>query len=372
LEAVFEVPFDVEQVPDRPAVFLVYPRAEAGAGSRPYLGRTTLLRRRLRRLLDPRGASSKRLNLASVAARVEVHWTANRLGAALTLYELARHHFPKDYQLHIKLRLPAYVKVLLTNPFPRTEVTTRLSASGSFHFGPFRTRAAAERFESEVLDLFQVRRCPEDLVPSPDHPGCIYGEMMKCLRPCQDAVTREEYASEASRLVHFLETGGASLLDSARAARDRFSQELDFEEAQRQHQRYQRIEQVLRLRDELAADASRLSGVAAAPSPEPGCVELRFLLNGVWAPAVEFRVAADASGEMIPLDRRLRELVEAQHPPKVTVRERAEHLALLARWYYSSWRDGQWIAFDGPATLPYRKLVRAVSKVASAQEKLFG
>ena len=46
------------------------------------------------------------------------------------------------------------------------------------------------------LDLFQLRRCQEDLAPSPGHPGCIYGEMGKCLRPCQEAVSREEYAGE--------------------------------------------------------------------------------------------------------------------------------------------------------------------------------
>ncbi|MGC4054350.1 MAG: hypothetical protein QM757_35150 [Paludibaculum sp.] len=92
----------------------------------------------------------------------------------------------------IKLRLAPFVKVLLANAFPRTTITTRLSVSQAFQDGPFRSRVTAERFEQELLDLFQVRRCQDDLKVSPDHPGCIYGEMMRCLRPCQDVVGPED------------------------------------------------------------------------------------------------------------------------------------------------------------------------------------
>ena len=64
------------------------------------------------------------------------------------------------------------------------------------------------------------------------------------------------------------------------------------------------------------------------------------------------------------LDRKLRETFAALTPRKLAVRERQEYLALLARWYYSSWRDGEWLAFDSYEQIPYRKLVNAVSRVA--------
>jgi hypothetical protein len=35
------------------------------------------------------------------------------------------------------------------------------------------------------------------------------------------------------------------------------------------------------------------------------------------------------------------------------------------RWYYSSWREGEWLAFDAPEKLPFRKLVRTISRVAA-------
>lgn len=360
--AFLDPPFDLTAIPDSPAVFLIHLRE-----GRPYLARTARLRRRLLRLLGPRASTSRLLSLRDPAARVEYHLTASRLASSLLLYELARHHFPEEYAEMLKLRPAVFLKVLLANRFPRTTVTTRLSASQAYQFGPFRSRASAEKFEQELLDLFQVRRCQEDLVPAPDHPGCIYGEMMKCLRPCQEVVGPDEYRTESGRLVEFLATAGASLLEPAAAARDRFSQDLDFEQAQRQHARYLRIEQVLKQRDELAAPVETLSGAVVAPSPEPGCVELLFFLNGAWAEPVEFRVAA-SGGEMIPLDRRLRDLLPAVQPPRLTLRQRAEHLSILARWFYSSWRDADWIPFPAPGQPPYRRLVRAISKTAAGSQ----
>jgi excinuclease UvrABC nuclease subunit len=352
----------LESVPDRAAVFQIWPRE----GS-PYLARTTVLRRRLKRLLGRRTEPSRILNLRAVASRVEYWLTGSRLEANLLFYELAVQHFPETYLKLLKLRMPHYVKVILSNPFPRTQVTARLSGGGSLYFGPFRTRASAEQFESQALDLFQVRRCQEDLDPRPDHPGCIYGEMNMCLRPCQEAVSPGEYRSEVDRLVQFLETEGRSLTEPLAASRDHLSEEMDFEAAARQHKQLEKIQQVLRLRDELVREIGSLHGVAVTASAAPGAVELRFVTGGCWQPPVHFGFEV-VEGKTVSLDHRLHEVVAEVSPRKPGVRERQEHLALLARWYYSSWRDGAWLPFEDLDRVPYRKLVRSISRIAAPSQ----
>jgi excinuclease UvrABC nuclease subunit len=343
-------------LPAGPAVFLIL----AGEG-RPYLGKTTMLPRRLGRLLGPPSALSKRLNLRAVATRIEYRPTASGLETSLVLYAAARQHYPETYVDMIRLRMPPYVKIVLSNAFPRSQVTTRLSDSHGFYYGPFRARAAAEQFESRFLDLFQMRRCQENLEPSASHPGCMYGEMNLCLRPCQMAVSAEEYASEVERARQFLSTGGRSLSCALLHARDRLSQEMNFEEAARLHKQLDKVQEVLKLRDELAGNIDDLNGLAVTRSVAPGCVELWFMLGGCWQAPRRFAVEA-AGAKAESLDRRLREIAAAIQPERVAARERQEHLALLARWFYSSYRDGEWIPFAGLEDIPYRKLVRAISR----------
>jgi excinuclease ABC subunit C len=344
----------VAALPQSAAVFLVWP--ETGA---PYLGRTTMLGRRLARLVGERPQPSRMLNLRAVARRVEYWPTGSSLERSLVSYELARRHFPGEYVRMLRLRLPSFVKLIATNRFPRTQVTSRLGArAANLYYGPFPTRAAAEQFESGLLDLFQLRRCQEDLVPSPDHPGCIYGEMGRCLRPCQQAVGEEEYAGEARRVAEFLATGGASLASAAAAARDRLSAEMEFEAAAREHERVERIAAVTRLAGDLARQVRWLDGVAVAPSAETEAVELWIMRGGAWVGSGRLSLA---SGEQTSLDARLREVVERVGPATLPAAERAEHLALMVRWYHSTWRDGEWIALDGKR--PYRRLVNAIHRV---------
>jgi excinuclease UvrABC nuclease subunit len=352
-EPLLASPLDLDSIPDRPAVFLLW----AGAG-KPYLARTALLRRRLRRLLSERDRTSRVLNLRGVIERIEYWLTGSQLDSSLIHLQLAQQHFPDEWQRIVRLRPPAFVRLTLDNQFPRTMVTTRLGR-GLF-YGPFPSRGAAENFNNEMLDLFQIRRCEENLQPSPQHPGCIYGEMNRCLRPCQQAVSVEEYRGEAARVEQFLNSGGASLRDPAEQARDRASASMQFEDAERLHQRVARIAEVQSSGGELPRTLDQLAGVAVVPSSQPDAVELWFLIGGCWQPPRHLWLT-EIAGAGQSMDRRLRDIVAALDPQGGPI---PEHLAILTRWHTSSWRDGEWIEIDWPSKIPYRKLVNAIARVA--------
>ena len=350
-------PEDLDTIPDRPAVFLLW--ADQGA---PYMARTTLLRRRLKRLLTDRERASRVLNLHGVVRRIEYWPIGSQIESALVHLELAKRYFPEDWPRITRLRPPVFLRLTIDNLFPRTMITTRLGR-GLF-YGPFAGRAAAERFEQQLLDLFQIRRCEENLAPSLDHPGCMYGEMNRCLRPCQTAVTADEYRSEVVRVEQFLRTDGTSLSSSAEAARDRASTAMDFEEAERQHLRLARIAEVRDAAGNLARELSLLAGVAIVSSPDEDAVDLWLLAGGRWLDPRSFSLS-DTAGAGQSMDVRVRELtagIAAAGPPD------PEHLSVLLRWHGSSWRDGEWLAFDSLEKIPYRKLVNGIGRVAASRQ----
>ncbi len=330
-------------------MFLLWPRE-----GKPFLARTNVLRRRLLRTLKTLGDSVQ---------RIEYKYTGSKLEGQFLQWELARLHLGAEYRREIRLRLPPYVKLILTNAFPRTQVSTHISRAPAVYFGPFRNKATAARFESEFLDLFQLRRCQEDLAPHPDHPGCMYGEMGRCLRPCQQAVGVEEYRGEAERVGLFLHTNGRSLREPASTARDRLSAEMDFEGAATMHARLGRIDEVLGLSDEMARDVSALNAITITPSAAADSVELGWLRNGSWQGfrRLNFELA---DGGAVSLDRRLREMAASIPETQPAPLQRMEQLAILSRWFYSSWRDGEMLPVDDWSKMPWRKLVNAVSRIA--------
>lgn len=349
------LPVDLESLPNTPAVFLLWARE-----GRPYLARTNVLRRRVGRVLG----------MFSAAERLQYQLAGSKLESRFLHLDLAREHLGADYRREIRLRLPPYVKLLLSNEFPRTQVVGRLGRGESLYVGPFRNKATAGQFESAFLDLFQLRRCQEDLSPTPEHPGCIYGEMGRCMRPCQQVVGVEEYRSEAWRVAEFLRSSGRSLMTSAAGERERLSEEMDFEGAARAHQRLLKIEEVMGWRDEMARPVEELNAIAVAPSARPERVELGWMRGGYWHGfrSLDFETAED--GRAVSLDSRLREMATTIPERRaVSAMERMEHLAVLSRWFYSSWCDGELLVVDDWNKISWRKLVNAVSRVAAAQRK---
>jgi excinuclease UvrABC nuclease subunit len=345
---------EIDTLGNRPAVYLLWPRE-----GKPHLARTNVLRRRLLRTLR---------TLGDTIHRIEYQHTGSRLEAQFLTWQLARQHLGAGYRGEIRLRLPPYVKLVLSNPYPRTQVSSHLGRAPAVYYGPFRDKSTAARFESEFLDLFQLRRCQEDLLPNPDHPGCMYGEMGRCLRPCQQAVGIEEYRGEAARVADFLHSAGHSLLGPAIAARDRLSAEMDFEGAALMHQRLSRIEQVLALSDEMARDVNRLHAITVTASAAADAVELGWMRGGAWQGFRRLDFAL-ADGRAVSLDTRLRETAASIPETRPAPRERMEQLAILSRWFYSTWRDGEMLLVDDWAKMPWRKLVNAVSRAAKEPPK---
>jgi hypothetical protein len=170
-------------------------------------------------------------------------------------------------------------------------------------------------------------------------------------------VSVDEYRGEAARVEQFLRTDGASLVESAEAARDRASVEMQFEEAERMHQRVSRIQDVQSLAGELSHSVDRLNGIAVTPSAERDAVELWFMLGGSWQEPRRLQVGEGAGQSM---DHRLHEIAASLTPSGPP---NAEHLSILIRWHSSTWRDGEWIGFNSLERIPYRKLVNAIGRV---------
>ena len=265
-----QIPFDpanaaeaLAQLPRSAAVFALY-----GADERaePYVGRTPNLRGRLERLLQPSVKHPRRLQLAGRVRRIEWQLTGSEFESLLLQFEMLQKIYGAKSLERMHLRHPAFVRFLGGNPYPRVTVTHKPSQrEAEWAYGPFPSRAAAERFAEEMLKLFLLRRCTFELAPDPSYPGCVYSEMKMCLAPCFKGCSDERYAEEAAAVESFLATRGESRLVPLRGERDSASANLEFESAAALHAQVQRVEAVRALAAELVRPLSGLRAVILQP-----------------------------------------------------------------------------------------------------------
>ncbi|MGH9686145.1 MAG: hypothetical protein ACRD5K_03525 [Candidatus Acidiferrales bacterium] len=390
-------------LPARPGVLLLQ---MANAGAQPYLARTADIRRAAERLLRAPDGSSKRLNLRAVVSGIRYRVTGSKFEQTLTLYQNAREKLPQRYRDLLRLRRPALLKVNLRNEYPRCYVTRGLRADGAFYFGPFASRRSADGFAEGFLDLFKIRRCQIKIRRDPSYPGCIYSEMKMCLAPCFAGCSKQEYEAEVARVLQTLDSTGAWLKDQLQREREAASEALDFEQAAAIHKRVEKVSAALWGLPEIARriemiDAVVLqraageksivvfpvrSGLLSEPifldfgeSSQPRSVEaiLRHELDPKPAaakpdlPSNEPAApnAPDSYASEPPDSAIQAEAVAASDTTDIRKRyglhsapaELSEHLAMIARWFYSKPREGE--IFFREKDWPYRRILRACSRL---------
>jgi len=422
-----QLPFDpadpkaaLSQLPHTAAVFALF---GAELHAEPYIGRTPNLRARLERLLQPSAKHPRRLQLAGRVRRIEWRLTGSEFESLLLQFNLLRELYGTKCLERMHLRMPAFIRYLGANPYPRIVVTNHPSQrEAGWAYGPFPSRMAAERYADEALKLFLLRRCTDDLHPDPSHPGCVYSEMKMCLAPCYKGCTDERYAEEAAAVENFLATRGQSRLVTLRAERDAASADLEFEMAAAIHAQAQRVESVRALASELVRPLDQLRVVILQASALPDEVAV-FLFEGgrLRGPAafstIGVRIQNEQSGssslfaqplaiEAVPEQQEIgdqgsnapvskdhspgtptgvrdqapvasRGLLEARMEDALacltephcatSAPERQGHLALLKRWYYrpEMKRPGEIFFPDAEGRWPIKAILRGAGRVAA-------
>jgi len=380
-------------VPAASAVFLL---RGSDSESEPYVSKTTNLRRRLMRLLGPTADRSRKLNLRDRVALIEYALTGSDFESGFVLYKKLRQVFPKTYQDRLRLRPAPLARFRLENRYPRVSITSHLGSAKSVYYGPFPSRAVAEKFANDALDFFKIRRCVEELNPDPAFPGCVYSEMKMCLAPCFKGCTDEQYSAEVARVATFFDTRGLALVREITAARDKASADLEFETASTLHAQLEKLKPVVSQLPEIVHRLDRLNALMIQPSSQPnsvtffpihgGCLSdpITFALPGIVGstpdpPAIDKRQLTignpsdDASRSPHATQRKTphsmeSRVIEALGQPGAAAatcsrQETIEHLAILKRWYYRSSKIGEIFFADEDGELPMRRIVRGISRV---------
>jgi hypothetical protein len=378
-------------LPEAPAIFAL---CAADPAAEPYLSKTPNLRRRIMRFLRTGDAQTRRLQLAHLVDHIEYTVTGSEFESSLCLYEASLRAFGERAKKRLRLRPPAFLRMSVENRYPRVYATAKISkTSANALFGPFPSRNAAERYAEEMLNLFLLRRCFEELDPDPAFPGCVYSEMKMCLAPCFKGCTDARYAQESAEVFAFLSTRGASMLGKLEAERNAASEAMEFEQAAAIHQRMQKVQAVAHQAAEVVRPLAQLSGIMVQASPELDHVSLFALQRGVWTGPASYsimgmRLANERSGssslfahpmalEPVPLgeppvaardvlETRLDEALEKLHVKKtVTPATWADHVSLLAQWFYRPKSAGELLFAAENGEVPRKPLLRAISRVAA-------
>lgn len=216
-------------LPARPGVYLM----RNGAGEIIYVGKSRSLKNRVRSYFTGKRRDAKTRFLVAAIADIEFIVTGTEVEALILENNLIKRHQP-HYNVMLKdSKTHPYLRVTLSEPFPRIEKVRRVSfRDGNAYFGPFPDEGGLKR----IIDLLSrtLRLCAGTRVLRPDRPekkACLRHHLGQCMGACIGAVTPEEYRKAADRAVEILSGRQLPDLEGMRRRMAELAAEFRFEEA---------------------------------------------------------------------------------------------------------------------------------------------
>ena len=198
----------LKELPERPGVYL----HKNVAGDVIYVGKARNLRNRVGSYLVGKGSRDARLStLVYEIDAIDFVTTNNDLEAFLLENNLIKTHQPRYNILLRDDKTYPYIKVTMSEDYPRVVFTRRLERrKGDLFYGPF-FAGTARRLLKLVADQFQLRSCDLEIKDGKNAltRPCLYYDMHQCLGPCVVGLTtRDTYKEMVDDVILFL--GGKS------------------------------------------------------------------------------------------------------------------------------------------------------------------
>jgi excinuclease ABC subunit C len=201
----------IRTIPTLPGCYL-YKNAE---GEVIYVGKAKNLRARVRSyFLEANQLNAKTGSLMREAVDVDYITVANEREALALENNLIKQRKPRFNILLRDDKTYPYIKLTLSDRYPKVFVTRRLRKDGSAYFGPYFPGNLAHRLVDLIHRSFLIPSCKVDL--SRYHPrACLQFYIKRCLGPCVEGLTSPEAYKQTVRDVQLFLDGRPNELEAS-------------------------------------------------------------------------------------------------------------------------------------------------------------
>ena len=226
-------------MPDEPGVYLF----RDAAAQVIYVGKALRLRDRLRQYFTPGYAQTARVDeLVRRIFDFEFVQCANEVEALVLECNLIKNYRPrfnirlKDDKNYLYLKLP------VTETFPRVHYSRRVQNDGALYFGPYTSAQSLRGTVKSIRQMLPFRTCSDEIFKQGK--VCLDFHIRRCPGPCEKRIGPEDYKARIREVALFMEGRSDMLVKQLEGRMEDAADRLDFENAARYRDQLQSIERI--------------------------------------------------------------------------------------------------------------------------------
>ena len=225
----FNLEEELKKLPEQPGVYLMHDASDEII----YVGKAINLKNRVRQYFQTvRNRSPKIEKMITLIRYFEYIITDSELEALVLENNLIKEYAPKYNTMLTDDKTYPFIKVTVSEPYPRLLLTRQMKRDGAKYFGPF-TSAGAVRDTIDLLQkLYHIRQCNKKL-PKEQGIGrpCLYYQMKQCPAPCQNYISEEAYRESVQGVLDFLNGNAKQVVQELEEKMRQAAEEFEYEQA---------------------------------------------------------------------------------------------------------------------------------------------
>lgn len=274
----FDFEAELKKLPGKPGVYLMHDSQDAII----YVGKAVSLKNRVRSYFRASTKKTPKIQkMVSLIARFEYIVTDSELEALVLENNLIKEYSPKYNTMLKDDKTYPYIKVTVSEAFPRILFSRQMKKDKSRYFGPY-TSAAAVKDTIELMNkLYKLRTCNRSL-PQDVGKGrpCLNYHIKQCAAPCQGYINREEYKERVNKALEFLNGNYAPIMKELEEKMYAASEALEFEEAAKIKELLYSVKSVAQKQKITDSEGENKDYIALARNDRDVIVQVFFVREG--------------------------------------------------------------------------------------------
>ncbi len=296
---IFQLEEELKKLPDQPGVYLMYDKNDTII----YIGKAVSLTKRVHQYFQAsHNEGVKKERMVRQIARFEYIITDSELEALVLECNLIKEHRPKYNTMLRDDKTYPYIKVTLSEEYPRVLFSRQMKKDKSRYFGPYTSSGAVKDTIDLLNKLYGLRTCrrnlPKDI--GKERP-CLNYHIRQCAAPCQAYISKEEYESRIAQAVRFLNGEYQPIMKELEEKMTAASMEMEFEKAAEYRDLLNSVKQIAQKQKITDANDEDRDVVGLAKDGEDAVIQVFFIRGGKLIGREHFymKIAAEEEKEQI-------------------------------------------------------------------------
>ncbi|HDK7176210.1 TPA: excinuclease ABC subunit UvrC [Clostridium botulinum] len=274
----FDLEYQLKNLPDKPGVYLM----KNNLGEIIYVGKAKVLKNRVRQYFQKSQKHSEKVKaMVKNIEEFEYIITDSEMEALILECNLIKKYRPKYNILLKDDKHYPFIKVTLSEDFPRVISTRKVTKDGSKYFGPYVDGNSVKDIIELIKKTFPIRTCKKNIVEGAKTiRPCLNYQIGLCKAPCAQYINKSDYREIIDDVIKLLSGKQLDIVGNFKINMEKAAENLEFEKAAMLRDKINIIEKIGEKQKIILNNFDNEDYISLYSDEKDTCFQVFFLRNG--------------------------------------------------------------------------------------------